>query len=149
MVYTANWGIICHLPPFRGTRNNHWDDHNASTWGSHGSLIFAHDEIRHSMGLVYIYVHESCDFSAQCRYLRIYHTIKFLGSGGFLSRLGCFRCVVVGISLKTLLSRDEPILMPLSDAVSGQTCWRHLTIVGRLKCEIVWEKMWSNLIFYT
>ena len=24
MVYTANWGIICHLPPFRGTRNNHW-----------------------------------------------------------------------------------------------------------------------------
>ena len=23
MVYTANWGIICHLPPFRGTRNNH------------------------------------------------------------------------------------------------------------------------------
>ena len=24
MVYTANWGIICHLPPFRATRNNHW-----------------------------------------------------------------------------------------------------------------------------
>ena len=24
MVYTANWGIICHLPPFTGTRNNHW-----------------------------------------------------------------------------------------------------------------------------
>ncbi len=24
MVYAANWGIICHLPPFRGTRNNHW-----------------------------------------------------------------------------------------------------------------------------
>ena len=24
MVYTANWGIICYLPPFRGTRNNHW-----------------------------------------------------------------------------------------------------------------------------
>ncbi len=23
--YTANWGVICHLPPFRGTRNNHWD----------------------------------------------------------------------------------------------------------------------------
>ena len=23
MVYTANWGIICHLPPFRGTRNNY------------------------------------------------------------------------------------------------------------------------------
>ncbi len=23
MVYTANWGIICHLPPFTGTRNNH------------------------------------------------------------------------------------------------------------------------------
>ena len=21
---TANWVIICHLPPFRGTRNNHW-----------------------------------------------------------------------------------------------------------------------------
>ncbi len=25
MVYTANWGIICYLPPFRGTRNNHWN----------------------------------------------------------------------------------------------------------------------------
>ena len=25
MVYTANWGIICDLPPVRGTRNNHWD----------------------------------------------------------------------------------------------------------------------------
>ncbi len=24
MVYTSNWGIICHLPRFRGTRNNHW-----------------------------------------------------------------------------------------------------------------------------
>ena len=24
MVCTASWGIICHLPPFRGTRNNHW-----------------------------------------------------------------------------------------------------------------------------
>ena len=24
MVYTANWGIICHLPPFTGTKNNHW-----------------------------------------------------------------------------------------------------------------------------
>ena len=24
MVYTANWGIICYLPPFRGARNNHW-----------------------------------------------------------------------------------------------------------------------------
>ena len=24
VVYTANWGIICTLPPFRGTRNNHW-----------------------------------------------------------------------------------------------------------------------------
>ena len=24
MVYTANWVIICHLPPIRGTRNNHW-----------------------------------------------------------------------------------------------------------------------------
>ena len=24
MVYTANWGIICDLPPVRGTRNNHW-----------------------------------------------------------------------------------------------------------------------------
>ena len=23
VVYTANWGIICYLPPFRGTRNNH------------------------------------------------------------------------------------------------------------------------------
>ena len=23
-LYTANWGIICHLPPFRGPRNNHW-----------------------------------------------------------------------------------------------------------------------------
>ena len=23
VVYTANWGIICHLPPFMGTRNNH------------------------------------------------------------------------------------------------------------------------------
>ncbi len=23
MVYTANWGIICYLPPFTGTRNNH------------------------------------------------------------------------------------------------------------------------------
>ena len=22
--YTSNWGIICHLPPFTGTRNNHW-----------------------------------------------------------------------------------------------------------------------------
>ncbi len=20
----ANWGVICNLPPFRGTRNNHW-----------------------------------------------------------------------------------------------------------------------------
>ncbi len=26
MVYTANWGIICYLPPFRGTRNNHWNN---------------------------------------------------------------------------------------------------------------------------
>ena len=24
MVYTANWGIICYLPPVKGTRNNHW-----------------------------------------------------------------------------------------------------------------------------
>ena len=22
-IFPANWGIICHLPPFRGTRNNH------------------------------------------------------------------------------------------------------------------------------
>ncbi len=26
MVYTANWGIICHLPPFRGTRKIHWNE---------------------------------------------------------------------------------------------------------------------------
>ena len=25
MVYTANWGIICYLPPFKGTRNNQWE----------------------------------------------------------------------------------------------------------------------------
>jgi len=24
VVYTANWGIICHLRPIKGTRNNHW-----------------------------------------------------------------------------------------------------------------------------
>ena len=24
MVYTANWGIIRHLPPFTRTKNNHW-----------------------------------------------------------------------------------------------------------------------------
>ena len=24
-IFPANWGIICYLPPFRGTRNNHWD----------------------------------------------------------------------------------------------------------------------------
>ncbi len=24
MVYTANWGIICHLPPFKGTWKIHW-----------------------------------------------------------------------------------------------------------------------------
>ena len=24
MVYTANWGIIYHLPPIKGTRNNYW-----------------------------------------------------------------------------------------------------------------------------
>ena len=24
MVYTANWVIIYHLPPIKGTRNNHW-----------------------------------------------------------------------------------------------------------------------------
>ena len=24
MVYTANWWILCHLPPFTGTWNNHW-----------------------------------------------------------------------------------------------------------------------------
>ena len=23
-IFPANWGIICYLPPFRGTRNNHW-----------------------------------------------------------------------------------------------------------------------------
>ena len=23
-LYIAFWGVICHLPPFRGTRNNHW-----------------------------------------------------------------------------------------------------------------------------
>ena len=22
-IFPANWGIICYLPPFRGTRNNH------------------------------------------------------------------------------------------------------------------------------
>ena len=31
MVYTADWGIICHLPPFRGTRNNHWN-HLQFSW---------------------------------------------------------------------------------------------------------------------
>ena len=25
MVYTANWGIICYLPPIKGTRNSYWD----------------------------------------------------------------------------------------------------------------------------
>ena len=24
MVYTSNWGILCHLPPFTGTRFNQW-----------------------------------------------------------------------------------------------------------------------------
>ena len=23
-LYIAFWGVICYLPPFRGTRNNHW-----------------------------------------------------------------------------------------------------------------------------
>ena len=27
MIYTANWAIICHLPPVKGTRNNHWFYH--------------------------------------------------------------------------------------------------------------------------
>ena len=25
-LYIAFWGVICRLPPFRGTRNNHWTD---------------------------------------------------------------------------------------------------------------------------
>ncbi len=35
-VYTANWEIICYLPPFRGTRNNHWNtiiQHFCCTFG--------------------------------------------------------------------------------------------------------------------
>ena len=39
MVYTANWGIICHLPPFRGTRNNHWISGSPSRERTNISLL--------------------------------------------------------------------------------------------------------------
>ena len=39
MVYTANWAIICYLPPIKGTRKLHWQD---------SSSFFRH--IRHSDG---------------------------------------------------------------------------------------------------
>ena len=29
-IYCQYWGIICHLPPFRGTRSNHWTCHSIS-----------------------------------------------------------------------------------------------------------------------
>ena len=32
LVYTANSGIICYLPPFRGTRNNHWSIVTMRIW---------------------------------------------------------------------------------------------------------------------
>ena len=44
MVYTANWGIICHLPPFTGTWKIHWlkpgreDLHGQSIGGGEVSL---------------------------------------------------------------------------------------------------------------
>ncbi len=41
MVYTANWGIICHLPLFRGTRNNHWFTGTACTTNRTDSSRYA------------------------------------------------------------------------------------------------------------
>ena len=37
MVYTANWVIICYLPPIKGTRNNHWSE----TCPPYGGVRFA------------------------------------------------------------------------------------------------------------
>ena len=31
-IYTANWGIICYLPPFMGTKNNHWVKLSKDRW---------------------------------------------------------------------------------------------------------------------
>ena len=31
-IVLAFWGVICYLPPFRGTRNNHWQKNPHETW---------------------------------------------------------------------------------------------------------------------
>ena len=30
--YIAFWGVICYLPPFTGTRNNHWNIYPSYSW---------------------------------------------------------------------------------------------------------------------
>ena len=42
MVYTANWGNICHLRPIKGTRNSYWK--KSMTGGSFIHICYFHPE---------------------------------------------------------------------------------------------------------
>ena len=44
MVYTANWGIIFYLPPFTGTKNNHWSE-QGSPFGTAQGEYFKSEEV--------------------------------------------------------------------------------------------------------